>query len=131
MGTGVPYAIGAQVADPEALVICINGDGSANMDIMHLATAAEYGLSIKVIILDNNSMGIVLQFEDLQGYGHVGPPPIRRQRLPSLYDQLQGNMEWAQVQTYYTWLAEASKAAREEFEGVYEGLREPRLSPPV
>ena len=72
MGFGVPAAIGAALANPDALVICFNGDGSMNFDINHLPTIKEYGLNnITIIVLDDNSMGIVRQFEDLSGYEHV------------------------------------------------------------
>lgn len=64
----------------------------------------------------------------LQGYGQVLPPPMKRCRLPSLHDQVQGHMEWVQVKAYYEWLFEAAKAAREECEGVYERLKGLSLS---
>jgi len=71
MGFGLPAAIGAQIANPNALVICFNGDGSANMDLNHLPTLTEYNLPVKVIVLDDSSFGIVRQFEDLSSYENV------------------------------------------------------------
>ena len=71
MGSCIPLAIGAALERPNDLVLCINGDGSMNMDAPHLATISELGLPIKIVVLDNNSMGIVRQFEDLQGFQNV------------------------------------------------------------
>jgi acetolactate synthase-1/2/3 large subunit len=71
MGSGLPLAIGAAVESPGTLVLCVNGDGSMQMDAPQLAMVAELGLPIKVFVLDNQSAGIVRQFEDLQGFRNV------------------------------------------------------------
>ena len=71
MGSGLPLAIGAGVESPGTLALCINGDGSAQMDMPQLAMVAELKLPIKVFVLDNRSAGIVRQFEDLQGFRNV------------------------------------------------------------
>ena len=65
MGYGLPAAIGAQIAKPEALVIDIDGDHSFNMTLMELPTAVEHGLPIKVVLLNNGYMGMVRQWQEL------------------------------------------------------------------
>jgi acetolactate synthase-1/2/3 large subunit len=65
MGYGLPAAIGAQVARPDATVIDIDGDHSFNMTMTELATAVQYGLAIKVCILNNGYMGMVRQWQEL------------------------------------------------------------------
>ena len=65
MGYGFPAAIGAQVAAPKATVIDIAGDGSIQMNIQELATAVEYNLPVKIAILNNHSLGMVRQWQEL------------------------------------------------------------------
>lgn len=65
MGYGLPAAIGAQIARPDALVIDIAGDGSILMNIQELATAVQYRLPIKVAILNNRFLGMVRQWQEL------------------------------------------------------------------
>jgi acetolactate synthase-1/2/3 large subunit len=65
MGFGFPAGIGAQVAFPDALVIDIAGDGSIQMNIQELATAVQYGLPVKVVILNNRFLGMVRQWQEL------------------------------------------------------------------
>ena len=65
MGFGLPAAIGAQVAMPDKLVVDIAGDGSIQMNIQEMATAVQYGLPIKVVILNNQYLGMVRQFQEL------------------------------------------------------------------
>ena len=65
MGYGLPAAIGAQVAFPDALVIDIAGEASTMMNIQELATAIQYRLPIKVFILNNEYMGMVRQWQEL------------------------------------------------------------------
>jgi len=65
MGFGLPAAIGAQVALPDALVVDIDGDSSFNMTLGELATAVQYELPIKVCILNNGYMGMVRQWQEL------------------------------------------------------------------
>ncbi len=63
MGYGFPAAIGAQIAHPEKTVIDIAGDGSIQMNIQELATAVLYQLPVKIIILNNHSLGMVRQWQ--------------------------------------------------------------------
>jgi len=61
MGFGLPAAIGAALAAPERTVVCVTGDGSLLMNIQELATAAELGVNVKVVLLNNNALGLVSQ----------------------------------------------------------------------
>ncbi|XOF34563.1 MAG: biosynthetic-type acetolactate synthase large subunit [Candidatus Electrothrix sp. YB6] len=65
MGYGLPAAIGAKMAFPDATVIDIAGDGSIQMNIQELATAKQYGTPVKVAILNNNYLGMVRQWQQL------------------------------------------------------------------
>lgn len=65
MGYGVPAAIGAQLAHPESLVMCISGDASFMMNMQELATIKQYNLPVKIIILNNRYMGMVRQWQEL------------------------------------------------------------------
>ncbi len=65
MGFGLPAAIGAQVACPDATVIDIAGDGSIQMNMQEMATAMQFGLPVKVAILNNGYLGMVRQWQEL------------------------------------------------------------------
>ena len=65
MGYGFPAAIGAQLGKPKDTVICIEGDGSFQMTMTELATAAYYKVPIKVFIMDNGYYGMVRQWQEL------------------------------------------------------------------
>ena len=65
MGYGLPAAIGVQVAHPDALVIDIAGEASVQMTMQEMSTALQYGLPIKVFILNNEYMGMVRQWQEL------------------------------------------------------------------
>ena len=65
MGYGFPAAIGAQVAFPGRTVIDIAGDGSIQMNIQELATAVQYNLPVKVMIINNGYLGMVRQWQGL------------------------------------------------------------------
>ena len=64
MGFGLPAAIGAQIANPDSLVVDIAGDGSIQMNIQELATIAQEDLPIKVLILNNGYLGMVRQWQE-------------------------------------------------------------------
>lgn len=93
MGVGLPYAMGCQFADTNAQVACVTGEGSIQMNIQELSTCAQYGLPIKVILLNNRYLGMVRQWQEFfyqnryaesymeslpdfvklaESYGHVG-----------------------------------------------------------
>ncbi|CRK46764.1 hypothetical protein BN1723_020127, partial [Verticillium longisporum] len=65
MGFGLPAAIGAKVAQPDALVIDIDGDASFNMTLTELSTAAQFNIGVKVIVLNNEEQGMVTQWQNL------------------------------------------------------------------
>ncbi|GAB3445831.1 acetolactate synthase 3 catalytic subunit [Massilia solisilvae] len=93
MGVGLPYAMGVQMANPDATVACITGEGSIQMCIQELATCKQYHLTPKIILLNNGYLGMVRQWQQLdyesrysesyvhslpdfqklaEAYGHVG-----------------------------------------------------------
>jgi len=65
MGYGLPAAVGVQVAHPDSLVIDIAGEASILMNIQELSTVAQYGLPVKVFIINNQWMGMVRQWQEL------------------------------------------------------------------
>jgi len=93
MGFGLPAAMGAQLANPKATVACVTGEGSIQMNIQELSTCLQYGLPIKVVCLNNRTLGMVRQWQEFfyqgrysmsymeaipdfvklaESYGHVG-----------------------------------------------------------
>lgn len=103
MGFGFPAAMGVQLAYPDAISVCITGEGSIQMCIQELATCLQYGLPIKIVCLNNEALGMVKQWQDMQyggrhshstyseslpdfvklveAYGHVG---VRIEKLSEL-----------------------------------------------
>ena len=93
MGVGLPYAMGAQFAHPDATVVCVTGEGSIQMCIQELSTAKQFRLPLKIISLNNRYLGMVRQWQGMfygsrysgsymdslpdfvklaEAYGHVG-----------------------------------------------------------
>ncbi len=68
MGVGLPYAMGVQMANPDATVACITGEGSIQMNIQELSTCKQYHLTPKVICLNNRYLGMVRQWQQID-YG--------------------------------------------------------------
>ncbi|RDA87433.1 hypothetical protein CP532_2789 [Ophiocordyceps camponoti-leonardi (nom. inval.)] len=107
MGFGLPAAIGAKVARPEALVVDIDGDASFNMTMTELATAAQFDIGVKVIVLNNEEQGMVTQwqnlfYEDRYAHTHQTNPDFlklaeamrvqsRRVERP---DEVEGALRW-------------------------------------
>ncbi len=103
MGFGLPAAMGAQFADRDATVVCITGEGSIQMCIQELSTCTQYHLPVKIICLNNQALGMVKQWQDMQyegryseslyedslpdfvklaeSYGHVGMRVTERSEL--------------------------------------------------
>ncbi len=80
MGYGFPAAIGAALAHPDRTVVCVTGDGSFQMCIQELATAVQERVNVKVVIINNNFLGMVRQWQELfyaRTYSAVG-----MERLP-------------------------------------------------
>ncbi len=69
MGFGLPAAMGVQIAFPDATVACITGEGSIQMNIQELSTCAQYDLPVKIINLNNQRLGMVKQWQDMQYEG--------------------------------------------------------------
>jgi len=61
MGFGLPAAIGASLAEPERTVVCFSGDGSILMNVQEFASAAEEDVNVKVVLMNNSSLGLVFQ----------------------------------------------------------------------
>jgi acetolactate synthase-1/2/3 large subunit len=87
MGFGFPAALGAKVARPDKEVIDIDGDGSFLMNVQELATAHVEKIAAKAIILNNQHLGMVVQWEDKfyagnRGHTYLGDPEKRKQIYP-------------------------------------------------
>jgi acetolactate synthase-1/2/3 large subunit len=65
MGYGLPAAIGAQIAEPESLVVCVSGDASILMNLQELSTAIQHRTPVKVVVSNNGCMGMVRQWQEL------------------------------------------------------------------
>lgn len=65
MGYGLPAAIGAKIARPDATVVNVSGDGSFMMNVQELATLKRYGIDVRVVLLDNSMLGMVRQWQAL------------------------------------------------------------------
>ena len=65
MGYGLPAGLGAKLAKPDAHVVTVSGDGSFMMNIQELATLRRYGVALKIVLLDNSSLGLVRQWQEL------------------------------------------------------------------
>lgn len=63
MGFGLPASIGAKVASPQKIVVDIDGDASFSMTAMELQTASQYSIGVKVLVLNNEFQGMVLQWQ--------------------------------------------------------------------
>lgn len=93
MGVGLPYAMACKLAFPERQVVCITGEASIQMCIQELSTCTQYGISVKILCLNNRALGMVKQWQDMnyegrhsssymeslpdftklmEAYGHVG-----------------------------------------------------------
>ena len=81
LGSGLPAAIGAAVARPGALIIDVDGDGSFLMNIQELATLRTSGATVKVIILNNQALGMASQVQD-ELYNGQGSPGVVHLGLP-------------------------------------------------
>ncbi|MDE0283530.1 MAG: biosynthetic-type acetolactate synthase large subunit [Gammaproteobacteria bacterium] len=91
MGYGLPAAIGAKVGHPDRLVIDIDGDGSLNMTIHELSTCHRYGLGVKVVVINNQWLGMVRQWQDMIYQGNRAdsdlsdPMAVKRTDDPDIY----------------------------------------------
>ena len=69
MGVGLPFAMGAVLANPDVPVACITGEGSIQMCIQELSTCTQYNLPVKIINLNNGSLGMVRQWQQIEYEG--------------------------------------------------------------
>jgi acetolactate synthase-1/2/3 large subunit len=65
MGYGLPAAVGVQIANTKATVVCVSGEASIMMNIQEMATAVQYRLPVKVFLMNNSYMGMVRQWQEL------------------------------------------------------------------
>jgi acetolactate synthase-1/2/3 large subunit len=65
MGYGIPAGVGALLAEPDATVITVSGDGSFMMNVQELATLRRYRLPLKIVLIDNSQLGMVRQWQEL------------------------------------------------------------------
>jgi acetolactate synthase-1/2/3 large subunit len=65
MGFGLPSAIGAQIGNPDRLIISINGDGGIQMCAQEMAICAIHNLPVKIVVINNQSLGMVKQWQDI------------------------------------------------------------------
>ncbi|MCP4594188.1 MAG: biosynthetic-type acetolactate synthase large subunit [bacterium] len=65
MGTALPYAIGAQFAEPDRRVVCVVGDGGLQMNLADLATVRGCNLPLKILVMDNRYLGLVRQWQEM------------------------------------------------------------------
>ncbi|WP_226666828.1 acetolactate synthase 3 large subunit [Microbulbifer aggregans] len=71
MGFGLPAALGVKMAHPEAEVVCVTGEGSIQMCIQELSTATQYHLPVKILCLNNQALGMVKQWQEMQYEGRL------------------------------------------------------------
>jgi len=95
MGYGYPAAMGAKVARPDKQVIDIDGDGSFLMNVQELATTHVEGIAAKAIILNNQHLGMVVQWEDRffgsnRGHTFLGDPRDRNRIYPDYVELCKG-----------------------------------------
>ena len=85
MGFGLPTAIGAKVACPDKNIICISGDGSFQMNIQELGTIHSYEVNVKIVILNNQHLGMVAQWEDRFYGSRRGDTVLKNNRVERPY----------------------------------------------
>ncbi|KAF3436894.1 hypothetical protein FNV43_RR19647 [Rhamnella rubrinervis] len=95
MGFGLPAAIGAAVANPDAIVVDIDGDGSFLMNVQELATARVENLPVKILLLNNQHLGMVVQWEDRfykanRAHTYLGNPSNESEIYPDMLKFAEG-----------------------------------------
>lgn len=89
MGFGLPAALGAKVACPEKTVVVFSGDGSILMNCQEFATLSEYGIDVNVIVLHNDTLGMIVQLQDFFYNHHYSQCTLnKRKNLPMLTESL-------------------------------------------
>ncbi|AHK15061.1 MAG: acetolactate synthase 3 large subunit [Thalassolituus sp.] len=111
MGFGFPAAMGIKMNFPDDMVVCVTGEGSIQMNIQELSTCLQYGIPVKILCLNNGSLGMVRQWQDMnyegrhshsymeslpdfvklvEAYGHVGIKVEGRDELPQALEDTFG-----------------------------------------
>jgi acetolactate synthase-1/2/3 large subunit len=111
MGFGFPAAMGIKMNFPDDMVVCVTGEGSIQMNIQELSTCLQYGIPVKILCLNNGSLGMVRQWQDMnyegrhshsymeslpdfvklvEAYGHVGIRVEGRDQLPQALEDTFG-----------------------------------------
>ncbi|WP_430461683.1 acetolactate synthase 3 large subunit [Thalassolituus sp. LLYu03] len=111
MGFGFPAAMGIKMNFPDEMVVCVTGEGSIQMNIQELSTCLQYGIPVKILCLNNGSLGMVRQWQDMnyegrhshsymeslpdfiklvEAYGHVGIRVETRDELPQALEDTFG-----------------------------------------
>jgi acetolactate synthase-1/2/3 large subunit len=111
MGFGFPAAMGIKLNFPKESVVCVTGEGSIQMNIQELSTCLQYGIPVKILCLNNGSLGMVRQWQDMnyegrhshsymeslpdfvklvEAYGHVGIQVKERDELPQALEDTFG-----------------------------------------
>lgn len=111
MGFGFPAAMGIKMNFPDEMVVCVTGEGSIQMNIQELSTCLQYGIPVKILCLNNGSLGMVRQWQDMnyegrhshsymeslpdfiklvEAYGHVGIRVENRDQLPQALEDTFG-----------------------------------------
>jgi len=83
MGFGLPAAMGVKMAYRDAVVACVTGEGSFMMNMQELSTCLQYGIAVKVICLNNQALGMIRQWQDMQ-YGSRYSASTYAESLPDL-----------------------------------------------
>ena len=115
MGYGLPAAIGAKVARPDALVIDIDGDASFNMTLTEMSTASQFNIGVKIIVLNNEEQGMVTQwqnifYEDRYSHTHSTNPDFMK-LADSMGVQARRCVKPEDVKDALTWLIESDGPA--------------------
>src|SRR5581483_11147214 len=120
MGFGLPAAIGAKIGCPERMVIDIDGDGSLNMTIHELSTCHRYGVGVKVVVINNQWLGMVRQWQDMIYQGRraessLGDPTtaVRRAEEMDIYPDFLAIAHGYRVKAERVWRKEDLRAAYE------------------
>lgn len=111
MGFGLPAAMGVQFAFPDDVVVCVTGEGSFMMNMQELSTCMQYALPIKIINLNNQALGMVKQWQDMQ-YGGRHSHSTYRDALPNFVELVES---FGHVGLIATNLAELDSAVSEAF----------------
>ncbi|KAK0104887.1 Acetolactate synthase, mitochondrial [Cadophora gregata] len=115
MGYGLPAAIGAKVARPDALVIDIDGDASFNMTLTEMSTAKQFNIGVKIIVLNNEEQGMVTQwqnifYEDRYAHTHSENPDFMK-LADAMGIQARRCIKPDDVKDALTWLIESDGPA--------------------